>query len=148
MAIEPELAMRAAAAVLLACLSLALAEPARALNDADRAAIRDVIQKQLDAFAMDDGARAYSFAAPSIQNLFPSQERFMGMVREGYKPVYRHRSALFGSFKDEPDEVRQSVYLQDLDGEDWLAIYAMEAQPDGSWRISGCTLQRRPGQAV
>jgi hypothetical protein len=135
--------MRAATAALLACL--ALSQPALAASDADRAAIRSVIEQQFEAFAADDAARAYSFAAPSIQNLFPSQERFMGMVREGYPPVYRHRSVIFGAFKDEPDEVSQSVYLQDLDGEEWLAVYTLEAQPDGSWKISGCSLERRPG---
>jgi hypothetical protein len=31
---------------------------------------------------------------------------------------------------------------------DWLAVYNLERQPDGTWRIAGCTLLKRPGQPV
>jgi hypothetical protein len=34
------------------------------------------------------------------------------------------------------------------DGQPALALYAMERQPDGSWRIAGCTLTRPPGEAT
>ena len=122
--------------------------PAHALPESDRAAIRTVIEGQLEAFSADDAARAYSFAAPSIRQLFPSEERFMTMVREGYKPVYRRRASTFGELKEDPDGIAQSVYLQDLDGEDWVAVYTMEKQPDGTWQISGCCLLRRPGQSA
>lgn len=137
--------MRAVATVLLFALMLV---PALAVSESDRTAIRTVIEGQLDAFSADDAARAYSFAAPTIRRLFPSEERFMSMVREGYKPVYRRRGYTFGELKDDPDGVAQSVYLQDLDGEDWVAVYTMEKQPDGTWQISGCFLLRRPGQAA
>ncbi len=86
-----------AAFVLL--LGLASTPAALAQEAAESAGIRDVITRQLDAFLADDAARAYSFAAPGIQRLFPGEERFMGMVRQGYPPVYRPRGRDFGALR-------------------------------------------------
>ncbi len=130
--------------VFLAC---ALGQ-ALAASDADRSAIRGIIQDQIEAFKRDDAARAFLHATPALQNMFGSQERFMAMVKEGYKPVYRPRSYTMGEFKDTPDGTSQSVQIQDLEGMDWVAIYTLEQQPDGAWRISGCFLAKAPGQAV
>jgi hypothetical protein len=119
-----------------------------AASESDRSAIRGIIQDQIEAFKRDDAARAFSYAAPALQNMFGSQERFMAMVKEGYKPVYRPRSYAMGEFKDTPDGTSLSVQIQDLEGMDWVAIYTLEQQPDGTWRISGCFLAKAPGQAV
>ena len=80
------------AAFVLACTVIGVAQ---GLEGADGPSIRGIIQKQLEAFGRDDAAEAYSYAAPAIQELFPSEDRFMRMVREGYKPVYRPKSFAF-----------------------------------------------------
>jgi ketosteroid isomerase-like protein len=133
------------AAVLMIC---ALGQ-AHAASDADRSAIRGIIQDQIEAFRQDDAARAFSYATPSLQGMFGSQERFMAMVKDAYKPVYRPRSIAMGEFRDTPDGgMSLSVRLQDLDGADWVALYTLEQQADGTWRISACYLTKEPGQAV
>ena len=119
-----------------------------AASDADRSAVRGIIQGQIEAFKRDDAVRACSYATHALQNMFGSQERFMAMVKEGYKPVYRPRSYAMGEFKDTPEGTSLSVQIQDLEGMDWVAIYTLEQQPDGTWRISGCFLAKAPGQAV
>lgn len=119
-----------------------------AASESEQSAIRGIIQDQIEAFKRDDAARAFSYATPALQNMFGSQERFMAMVKEGYKPVYRPRSYTMGEFKDTPDGTSLSVQIQDLEGMDWVAIYTLEQQPDGTWRISGCFLAKAPGQAV
>ncbi len=111
-------------------------------------AIRDVISRQLDAFLADDAARAYGFASPGIQQLFPGEERFMGMVRQGYPPVYRPRSREFGELRETPQGPVQEVTLIDADGQVWLALYTMERQPDGSWKIAGVRLLRQDAIAA
>jgi len=52
-------------------LILGLATPAFAqdLSAADRSAIRDVIQSQVDAFRRDDGEGAFGYASPSIPSI-------------------------------------------------------------------------------
>ena len=53
--------------VLLVLLAIfGFVAPAGAFSDAERAAVQKAIEQQLQAFLRDDGATAYSFAAPSI----------------------------------------------------------------------------------
>jgi hypothetical protein len=132
----------------LALLVLLAASPALALGEADRAAIRSVIEGQLDAFARDDAGGAWAHAAPGIQTLFPSRDRFMEMVRQGYPPVYRQRSRAFGAAEETPGGPTQAVRFVDREGAAWLAVYSLERQADGTWRISGCSLVRETDEAV
>lgn len=119
-----------------------------AIDDADRAATRSVIERQIEAFRSDDAAGAYALASPTIQRMFPSEGRFLDMVREGYRPVYRPRSYDFGELREMGTGLEQAVGVQDAAGVDWDAIYSLERQADGSWKISGCRLVKRPGDSV
>jgi hypothetical protein len=38
--------------------------------------------------------------------------------------------------------------VQDEAGADWLALYTLEKQPDGAWRITGCQLTKAPGTST
>ncbi|MGE0423108.1 MAG: DUF4864 domain-containing protein [Reyranellaceae bacterium] len=109
-------------------------------NDADRAQIRDVIARQLEAFKRDDGATAFSFAAPGIKNIFGTVDNFMSMVRNGYQPVHRWRSYGFRDLRLVEDWVIQKVHIEAQDGSSVTAFYVMEKQPDGTWHIAGCSL--------
>jgi hypothetical protein len=111
----------------------------------ERSAIQSTIRKQLDAFASGNGARAYSFAAPSIKTQYPNPATFLSMVREGYAAVYRHKRAQFGELSEGGARRIQAVRLTDHAGGMWTALYTLDRQPDGSWLISGCTLTRAPG---
>ena len=131
--------------VLLLALLIGLAAPARAADDV--AAAQGVIRSQLEAFSRDDAATAYSFAAPSIQGVFPQPETFMSMVRGSYAPVYRHKSFEFGEARVSAGRIAQRVHIVDAEGVPWEALYTLELQPDGSVKISGCVLLKA-GQAV
>lgn len=134
--------------LLILLVILGLVGPAAALSDADRAAIQGTIERQLKAFLADDGATAYSFAAPGIKAIFPTVESFMAMVRQGYQPVYRPRSYSFGELKEAPGDLQQFVDIVDADGVFWTAVYTLERQPDGSWKITGCYLVKKPDQVA
>jgi hypothetical protein len=134
--------MRALLAGLTLLLAAALLQPAPAR--ADEGAIRSVIESQITAFLADDGARAYSFASPGIQQMFPNADVFMSMVRRGYRPVYRPRDWSFGRLRETAGGPVQEVAIVDEAGVSWTAIYSLEQQADGTWRISGCRLVRRP----
>ena len=131
--------------VLLLALLIGLAAPARAADDV--AAAQGVIRSQVEAFSRDDAATAYSFAAPSIQGVFPQPETFMSMVRGSYAPVYRHKSFEFGEARVSAGRIAQRVHIVDAEGVPWEALYTLELQPDGSVKISGCVLLKA-GQAV
>ena len=85
-------------------------------------------------------------AAPNIKERFGTQERFLSMVREGYKPVYRPQSYAMGDIEESHVGLTQHVQIQDAEGVDWTAVYTVERQPDGSWKITGCYLIKAPGE--
>ena len=126
-------------------LTLASIGPAAALSDADRRAVQSVIERQLDAFLRDDAATAYSFAAPNITARFPTQDIFMMMVEQAYKPVHRWRSHQFGDLTETANGLEQLVDIVDQAGEFWTARYTLQQQPDGSWKITSCILEKKPG---
>ncbi len=107
---------------------------------ADRAAIAAVIQSQIDAFRHDDAPAAFAHAAPSIQSMFENPDRFMAMVRSSYPPVYRPNSVDVAELEQMNGQLVQKVELIGPDGRPSLALYTMERQPDGTWKIAGCSL--------
>jgi ketosteroid isomerase-like protein len=123
--------------VLLVALLWSMIAPASA---ADVSAAQNVIRSQEQAFARGDAEAAYAHAAPAIQQIFPQADIFMQMVQQGYAPVYRHQSFEFGEAKVEGSYVAQRVHIVDDKGEAWEALYTLEQQADGSWKITGCSL--------
>jgi hypothetical protein len=118
-----------------------------ALAADDVATAQGVIRAQEQAFGHDDAAAAYSYAAPEMKQIFPEANIFMSMVQNGYAPVYRHRSFEFGEAQAADGRIAQRVHIIDANGEAWEALYTLERQPDGSLKITGCSLLKA-GQAV
>jgi len=134
-------------AFLIAILLLPAAT-APAQTAADKGAIVSVIEQQLDAFQRDAGGEAFSYASPAIQGQFGTPQTFMEMVRRGYQPVYRPQRYEFQGLDTSGRYPVQDVYMVGPDGEPVIARYTMQQQPDGSWRIHGCTLTRADGLSV
>jgi hypothetical protein len=139
----------------LSIILLALAGPAlagdsggSAVGPADGAAIRAVISHQLGAFLHDDGQAAFADASPTIRRLFGDAATFMQMVRSGYQPVYRASGVEFRELGPVDGRLIQQVYMVGPDGIPVIARYEMQRQPDGSWRINGCSIARAPDQGA
>lgn len=129
-------------AALLASLAVADRPPAGAateIRESDRAAIRRVIEEQISAFKRDDASSAFSYAAPAIQSLFGTPERFLLMVMQNYAPIYRPRVVSFGELELVAGEFTQKAVIGE-EGTAAVAYYLMTRQPDGSWRIARCIL--------
>ena len=125
--------------LLLPCLfavSLAFAAPAAAGE------INGTIQKQIDAFLVDDVETAFSYASPGIRQMFRTPQRFGEMVRSGYPMVWRPAEVRFLERRPHPGagEV-QRVMIRDSDGRLHLLDYLMVPGPDG-WQIAGVQLLR------
>ncbi len=104
------------------------------------AEIRGVIERQLAAFERDDAQGAFAFASPGIRRRFGDPETFLDMVRRHYPPVYRPHGVAFGALRDSPRGLLQEVLLSGPDGRPVTALYVMERQPDGSWKVDGVYL--------
>jgi len=113
----------------------------------DVSAAQGVIRAQEQAFSRDDAAAAYAHAAPEIKQLFPQPEIFLQMVQQAYPPIHRHKSFEFGEARAAQGRIAQRVHIVDDNGEAWEAMYTLEQQPDGSLKITGCSLLKA-GQAV
>ncbi len=121
---------------------LALATAPALSGDIEIQAAQKTIDSQLKAFLGNDPATAYSFAAPNVQRLFPTVEAFMGMVTSGYQPVYQPKSYAFGKVQElSANSIVQEVLIVGPDGKDYQAVYTLELQPDGVFRITGVSLR-------
>jgi hypothetical protein len=132
------------AVVLLAFMSVTAF--AQSISETEKTEFQRIIAAQISAFRADDGPTAYSFAAPVVRNIFPTPEIFMSMVKRGYPQVYRPQSFNFTEALIDPmGRPAQKMLVVGPDGKTYEALYSMEKQPDGTWRISGCTLLEIPG---
>lgn len=137
-----------AAAMLVAALFVGAAPNAGWAAEAsqiDRKAVQSVIDGQIGAFKAHDHEKAYSFAGPGIRKIFPTVERFIGMVTGGYQPVYDPEHYSFGRSLDVDGTVHQEVILTDKNGKSWQAVYTLQKQEDGSWKITGVKLNPYKG---
>lgn len=133
--------MKSLVAMFLMVAALAAAPaPAAPLAADDWTAIKKVIADQLAALKAGDGGKAMAFAAPGIKAQFGTPENFLRMVRDGYAALLdaRHTQFLEGAVID--DAVIQPLRLVLPDESVMVALYQMQKQPDGLWRIAGCVL--------
>jgi len=70
------------------------------------------------------------------------------MVRSAYQPVYRASGVEFRELTTSEGRLVQRVYMVGPDGIAVLADYEMQRQPDGTWRINGCSIAKAPDQGV
>ena len=118
------------------------------VTDTDKAATRSVVSGQLEAFQKDNATGAFSFASPEIKVAFGTPNNFMRMVKTAYQPVYRPRSVMFEDITTIQGFPAQKVLLLDEDGRLVRALYLMQKQPDGTWRIAGCYLVPVEGETI
>ena len=111
-------------------------------GDAEIKSAQSTIGEQLKAFQAGDGELAYSYAAPSIKRIFPTVDTFMNMVESAYQPVRQPRNFTFGKVQEMgPNSIVQQVMITGPDGKEYEALYTLERQPDGVYRITGVSLK-------
>jgi hypothetical protein len=129
----------------LATTTQALAGP---LPESEANKVQSVIVAQLAAFADDDAETAFQTATPAVREAIGSSGRFLAMVRGAYPMVYRPASVTFHKPEEDEGSVLQLVEITDTNAKSWLALFALERQPDATWRISGCVVAENKWQSV
>lgn len=114
----------------------------------DAAVIQSSIEAQLEAFRSGDAQLAFSFASDQIRDIFGTPENFVAMVRNQYAVMIAPASIVFLKLEHENGETLQPVQLSDNRGQLWLAVYSMQRDAQGSWRINGCVLRRFDGSST
>ncbi len=133
---------------LVLCL-LAAARPAAAAPQPDPAvAVDRVISEQIADLRRGDGAAAFRLASPHIQAQFVRPDEFMQMVSTGYAPLLQAREQHFGMFQFQGTKAAQELDLVAADGSTSRALYLMEREPGGQWRVDGCVLSGATGRTL
>lgn len=136
------LSLRALAlAAWVACTAALAAQPSgTTLHAQDWTAIRKVIGDQREALRAGDGAKAMTYAAPGIREQFGTPDNFMRMVRDGYGALLTARRTQFLEGAVIEGAIVQPLRLVLPDDTVLVALYQMQRQPDGQWRIAGCLI--------
>jgi hypothetical protein len=106
----------------------------------DWKAIQKVIAEQRTALVAGDAEKAFGFASPAIRAQMNDAATFLAMVRNGYDALLTARSAQFLDGAVVNDVVVQPLRLIGRDDVVHVALYTMERQANGTWRISGCAI--------
>ena len=120
------------------------------LAEDNLASARGVIEQQIIAFLNDDVDSAYSFATPGVQKVFKEPQRFFDMVKRNYAPVYRPGNYAFGRALSETDGavIAQELLITGPKGKSWRAVYVLERQDDGKYRINTVRITKLKGFAI
>ena len=121
-------------------------------QDADAQKVQAVVAQQFSAFAMDDADTAFETATPSVRETFGNAGVFLAVIRGMYPMVYQAASVTFHKPLTDNGTAVQLVEIRNPEGgadsQSWLAVFALERQPDNSWRISNCVVAQNHWQAV
>ena len=117
--------------------AVAATPPVRA---SDWKSIKQVIAAQRGALIAGDSEKAFGYATPAIRAQFGDADTFMAMVQVGYPALLtaRYTQFLEGAVID--GLIIQPLRLVDADNSVRVALYTMEKQKTGAWRISGCRI--------
>ncbi|GAA6191612.1 DUF4864 domain-containing protein [Phaeobacter sp. NW0010-22] len=124
-------------------LSVGLYAPAHAQGTEIEANIR----AQIEAFQADDFDSAFSFASPTIQQVFRSPENFGAMVKNGYPMVWRPAELRFLDLRDVAGQLWQKVMITDAKGHVHVLDYQM-VNLEGIWKINAVQVLEAPGIAA
>ena len=103
-------------------------------------AIREVIAAQRAAIVAGDADKAFGYASPGIQQQFGDAASFLAMVDAAYAALESARYVEFLEGAVIEGIVVQPLRLIDADNTVRVALYTMEKQAGGEWRISSCRI--------
>ncbi|MGV8986459.1 MAG: DUF4864 domain-containing protein [Cypionkella sp.] len=103
--------------------------------------IQDTIRAQIEAFKADDFARAFTYASPTIHQMFGTPDNFGDMVRNGYPMVWHPGQVEMMDLRTVAGGLWQRVRITDLKGQSYLLDYQMIESPNG-WLINAVQMQK------
>ena len=118
-------------------------------EEAVRAGAREIdMVLNVGALKAGDATKAFSYATPGIRGEFRDPANFIAMVRTMYSALLTARYAEFLEGAVIGGTVIQPLRLVDTDNTVRVALYIMEQQGNGTWRIGGCRIAPSTVQAA
>lgn len=109
------------------------------ISENDKSEIRQIVEKQLQAFQTNDIELILSLMSPTIQRQFKPRD-FMAMVQQKYHAIIKPRSIMFRGFTLVNNFPALISMIMDQDGDLIQVIFVVQHQQDYSWRIHGYEL--------
>ena len=106
---------------------------------AENSDVSAAIGAQIEALEQDDFATAFTYASPSIRQIFRTPENFGTMVQRGYPMVWRPAQVEFLNQRIEAGSLVQTVQITDRKGVVHTLDYLMLETAQG-WKINGVRL--------
>ena len=132
--------LRGLAVIAFGCWFCSASAAAPALAAAEWQAIQKVIAAQRAAIVAGDAAGAFAFASPGIQQQFGDAATFLAMIDAAYAELESARYVEFLEGAVIEGIVVQPLRLVGADNTVRVALYTMEKQSNGDWRISSCRI--------
>jgi hypothetical protein len=120
----------------------------QALPAAEWKAIQRVIADQRAALIDGNAEKAFGYATDGIQRHFGDAATFMSMVQTSYAALLNARYVEFLEGAVIDGLVVQPLRLIGADNTVQVALYTLEKQKNGRWRISGCSIAPSTVQAA
>ena len=103
--------------------------------------IQQTITSQIEAFRASDFERAFTFASPTIHQIFQTPANFGAMVVTGYPMVVNPAQVEMQDLRTVGGALWQRVRITDQKGQAYLLDYQMIEGPEG-WLINAVQLQK------
>ena len=109
------------------------------ISENDKVAIRQLIEKQLQAFRQKDEVTAFALTSPTIQNKYEQHDIIMA-IESKYNAIIQPRSIMFQGFTLVNNYPALVSMIMNQEGELTQGVFVVQHQPDYSWRIHGYEL--------
>lgn len=126
---------------LLICLALVMFAARSQAQSDPQPQIAATIQAQIEAMRADDWPLAFTYASPTIHQLFGTPESFAQMVQTGYPMVWHPAQIQMMDLRTIGGALWQRVRVTDQQGQAYLVDYQMVKGHDG-WLINAVQLQK------
>lgn len=107
-----------------------------------------VVEGQIKAFHQRQHEEAFQYAAPALRIVFRDVENFIRMVKRGYNPIYAAQNWSFGRSRIESKTIYNEVLISGPNNGEWTALYSLQKQTDGKWKIVGVQLLKSTGKST
>lgn len=109
------------------------------ISESNKAMIRQLIEKQLQAFWQNDTETAFSLTSPIMQKKLTQQD-FMAVLNDKYDCLLEPCSIIFRGFTSVSNYPALVSTIMDRKGNLAQGIFVVQHQPDYSWRVHGYEL--------
>ena len=109
------------------------------ISESDKSLIRQLIEKQLQAFQENDSETAFALTSPQIQSNFTPHD-FIQKLNAEYGAVVNPRSVMFRGFTLVKNFPALISMIMDREGNLAKVIFVVQHQQDYTWRIHGYEL--------